>query len=136
MSGFNHNLELFEQAYTAAMLWANTYVETERGMESGDPGLDLEDVTLAVELQVRSDCATFLATPITLAPGAQSVYETLIEHGITFDQAGHDFALTRNHHGAGFWDRGYGEVGNLLTKVCDYSGEASWWVNDGKADTE
>lgn len=39
-------------------------------------------------------------------------------------QAGHDFWLTRNHHGAGFWDRGLGERGWLLTKWAQTFGEA------------
>lgn len=30
---------------------------------------------------------------------------------------GHDFYLTRNHHGAGFWDRGLGKNGEILTKL-------------------
>lgn len=29
---------------------------------------------------------------------------------------GHDLALTRNHHGAGFWDRGLREAGIVLTE--------------------
>lgn len=37
--------------------------------------------------------------------------------GIDSEQAGHDFWLTRNHHGAGFWDRGLGEVGDKLTEL-------------------
>lgn len=32
------------------------------------------------------------------------------------EQFGHDMALTRNGHGAGFWDRGLGEVGDVLTE--------------------
>ena len=32
--------------------------------------------------------------------------------------AGHDFALTRNGHGAGFWDRGLGAIGDMLTSEC------------------
>lgn len=31
-------------------------------------------------------------------------------------QFGHDLALTRNHHGAGFWDRGLGDAGDVLTE--------------------
>lgn len=34
------------------------------------------------------------------------------------DQAGHDLWLTANHHGAGFWDRGLGDVGDYLTSVA------------------
>ena len=37
--------------------------------------------------------------------------------GIEPEQLGHDFWLTRNRHGAGFWDRGLGEVGDKLTRL-------------------
>jgi hypothetical protein len=33
------------------------------------------------------------------------------------EQIGHDFWLTRNGHGAGFWDRGLGEIGDKLTNI-------------------
>lgn len=32
--------------------------------------------------------------------------------------AGHDFWLTRNGHGAGFWDRGLGDLGERLTEAA------------------
>ena len=32
--------------------------------------------------------------------------------------------LTRNRHGAGFWDRGLGRVGDILTEVAHSFGEA------------
>lgn len=41
---------------------------------------------------------------------------------LTAGQLGHDFNLTRNHHGAGFWDRGYGELGDWLTRVAQSYG--------------
>jgi hypothetical protein len=43
--------------------------------------------------------------------------------------AGHDFWLTRNRHGAGFWDRGLGKVGETLTELAHPYGEA-WVVFD------
>ncbi len=33
-------------------------------------------------------------------------------------QLGHDFWLTRNHHGVGFWDRDLGELGDKLTELA------------------
>ena len=39
-------------------------------------------------------------------------------NGLSSSQAGHDLFLTQNHHGAGFWDRGLGEVGNRLTRIA------------------
>jgi hypothetical protein len=48
--------------------------------------------------------------------------------------AGHDYWLTRNGHGTGFWDRGLGEVGDKLTAICKYQ-ERHLFVNDsGKLD--
>ena len=37
----------------------------------------------------------------------------------TWEHAGHDFWLTSQGHGAGFWDRGLGEVGDILTDSAD-----------------
>jgi hypothetical protein len=47
--------------------------------------------------------------------------------------AAHDFWLTRNHEGAGFWDRGLGSLGDDLTNGADAYGEC-WLVvgDDGK----
>jgi hypothetical protein len=39
------------------------------------------------------------------------------------EQCGHDFVLTANHHGTGFWDRGLGERGKRLTESCRPYGE-------------
>lgn len=39
-------------------------------------------------------------------------------------QLGHDFWLTRNGHGAGFWDRGLGDVGERLTAAARSYGDA------------
>lgn len=47
---------------------------------------------------------------------------------------GHDFWLTRNHHGAGFWDRGLGELGKKLTALAQgYGGVDAWVDADGRA---
>lgn len=46
-------------------------------------------------------------------------------------QNGHDFWLTRNGHGVGFWDRGYDkEVGDALTKASESFGEVDLYVGD------
>ena len=53
--------------------------------------------------------------------------------GMDDGQIGHDFWLTRNHHGAGFWDRGLGERGDRLTKAAQAYGGVDLYVNaDGK----
>ena len=46
------------------------------------------------------------------------------------EQAGHDFWLTRNGHGCGFWDRDIEEVGDILTKVSEKWGVFDLYVGD------
>lgn len=41
---------------------------------------------------------------------------------------GHDFWLTRNGHGAGFWDGDYAN-GDALTALCKEFGEVNVWAN-------
>lgn len=61
---------------------------------------------------------------------------TLQECGIHPDRCGHDFWLTRNGHGAGFWDRGLGDAGEALTKACGHGTdfpEINLYVSDDGA---
>lgn len=46
------------------------------------------------------------------------------------EQVGHDFWLTRNRHGAGFWDRGLGATGDRLTELAHSYGESHLYVSD------
>lgn len=46
---------------------------------------------------------------------------------------GHDFYLTRNGHGAGFWDRGYGERGERLSIAAKSFGSAEVWYDSRRA---
>jgi hypothetical protein len=46
-------------------------------------------------------------------------------------QHGHDFWLTRNRHGAGFWDRGYPDgLGGKLTEAAHAFGECDLYIGD------
>ncbi len=45
-------------------------------------------------------CSQFLAKFSPL------IEQAIDQHQFSYEQAGHDFWLTRNGHGAGFWDRG------------------------------
>ena len=83
--------------------------------------------------------------PDDLAPGdAREIEEDLqgfvtsclaerpdVFDGISPGQVGHDFYLTRNRHGAGFWDRGLGERGDWLTKMSRPFGTQVAYVHSG-----
>lgn len=48
------------------------------------------------------------------------------------EQAGGDFWLTRNGHGAGFWDRGLGELGERLSKAAKAFGGSDLYIGDNE----
>ena len=51
----------------------------------------------------------------------------------TDSQIAHDFWLTRQGHGVGFWDGDYGDIGDQLTDIADLSGTATYVLGeDGK----
>ena len=71
-------------------------------------GLSCTDLEYSDAEELISDCLGFLSEASTL----------LAKTSMTFDSAGHDFLLTRNGHGAGFWDRGLGDIGDKLTDMA------------------
>lgn len=105
----------FLEAYIAAAIWTDT----------PDTGEDKEPWTeenLAPETlaKMKADCAHFIKQN---GPDLNGESE----------QAGHDFWLTRNHHGAGFWDREesvYRGKGDALTEACKQWGETSLYLGD------
>ncbi len=104
-------IDTFTKAYLACAIWA--------GGEDGNlDEFSIHDFTESALRDAARDCARFQeanAGPLEAASN---------EHDYEDEQAGHDFFLTRNHHGAGFWDRGIGEYGAAMTKSAHDFGEA------------
>jgi len=46
------------------------------------------------------------------------------------DSIGHDFWLTRNGNGVGFWDRDLGDLGDKVSKVCELFGGKDIYKGD------
>lgn len=59
----------------------------------------------------------------------ESNHADLAEHDDP-SQAGHDFWLTRNSHGTGFWDRGLGKLGGRLSDAAKVYGSSELYVGD------
>jgi hypothetical protein len=88
-------LDNFTKAYLECILWAETD-------DVGDPLDDthtIEDFAPEAIAKAVDDCARFQAANVTELARYDSPHWTAEELG------GHDLWLTRNHHGAGFWDR-------------------------------
>lgn len=104
------------QHYIIAALWSSTD-------DDGEPlDKDYDASSFAPEtLQaMRDDVTAFVS----------SNFELLDNSGISAEQIGHDFWLTRNHHGAGFWDRGLGELGELLTELSQTFNDVDLYIGD------
>lgn len=95
--------------------------------EQGGP-LDGRGLSWTMDAQdkARADVIDFITSNV------EDIREFLkvTRHG--WLQVGIDFSLTRNGQGAGFWDRGAGEVGDRLTDASKPHGEASVFVNENE----
>lgn len=105
--------EQFTEAYLEALVWSSDDESQEwRGAR----------LSAALKERARIECRAFLyrvAVYIDAEPTAPGMAA-----------AGHDFALTRNRHGAGFWDGDWPMYGELLTKVSHSFGEIDLYVSD------
>jgi hypothetical protein len=109
----------FVDAYLEAALWASA---TESG-EPLDKNYTVRDFTQEAIDQAVKDSNDFIRANLKDLEAASSDQS----------QHGHDFWLTRNHHGAGFWDRGYGAFGDRLTAAAHAYGEVNAYADeDGK----
>lgn len=106
-------LDSFTSAYIECALWSSTDNSNDQGGEPLDENYVPEDLAPECLAKMVEDCANFQADekrPLELC-------------GLDSEQAGHDFWLTRNHHGAGFWDRKHRGV--LADKALDRLTQAS-----------
>ena len=113
--------EDFMRGYVEAMLWANTFVERPGEEESTcedvaywwqSPGRWWEDTPVdLVDAETFWECFAYVILSLDYG-------ERGCEYGGRAVLAGHDFALTRNGHGTGFWDRGLGEMGDMVSEEC------------------
>lgn len=110
-------VEKAQRAYVEAALWSSLGDDG----EPLDAAYDADDISPDARESMDSDVYDFLnlcwREGLDLSP-------------IEPEQIGHDFWLTRNHHGAGFWDRGLGELGERLTALAHSYGDSDLYVGD------
>lgn len=121
------NLESFLSSYIEAALWSTTNSRYYDNPEDESENLDDSGYDLAPETEsaMRADCADFLRAYLDLISQAMEA-----KPGYSIEQAGHDFWLTRNGHGVGFWDRGLGAIGDELTEAAHGDGGRDLYVGD------
>ena len=113
-----YNLEKMVSAYIECALWSSMDQKA-----NGDE-IQFEDYEPSEELliQAEKDCKAFIDKCGDLV----EVYLT----SQTPSQAGHDFWLTREGHGTGFWDRGLEALGERLSDIAKSFGEGNLYIGD------
>ncbi|RPJ16050.1 MAG: hypothetical protein EHM33_34265 [Chloroflexi bacterium] len=105
----------FFDHYVSCALWSSTDDEG-TPMDGGDLDLSTE-----AKDQMLDDCANFIAY-------CEDLELDWFPEG--FEQSAHDFWLTRNGHGAGYWDRGLGDLGDKLTEAAKTFGSCDLYIGD------
>ncbi len=115
------DLTAFERGYVAAAKWL-TYRTNEDDTIDEDC---VESVSPEALTEIKEECQDFQDA------NKDNLEEAYAVHGYCEESAGHDFYLTRNGHGAGFWDQGLGAVGERLSKACKpYGSTDNYWVDE------
>ncbi|WP_435018559.1 hypothetical protein TA3x_000536 [Tundrisphaera sp. TA3] len=129
----------FLAAYVTAALWSSTDDSDDSGGEPLDKNHDESDIAPETLAKMRADCAAFLAHK--LGGRLISIAERLEAEGAwslpagadctVLEYAGHDFWLTRNGHGCGFWDGDWPKgIAEGLDKLAHEFGEFDLCIGD------
>ena len=122
-------LERFITHYISALLWSTTG-------ENGSPlDQDHDETDIAPEAMalIRKDCQGFLDTHYDsiFCEGAPTHHGPSLAGYDEAEMAAHDFCLTRNGHGSGFWDDDWPEPqGTILTEAARVYGESNPYIGD------
>ena len=113
--GFNMKLDKFTKSYLETALWSST----DDNSEALDAKYSVSDLSPEAIEQAQREVEDFL----TKAGALLDDYDDSV--------AVHDFWLTRNRHGAGFWDGDYTKaIGDKLTQLSHSFGEIDLYVGD------
>lgn len=138
------DLDAFVQGYIDAALWTSSIGEdfaTKYNAATGE-GWDYDtsmadfcftesSLSPGARMATRAHCAAFIAAASDdVGAYCEAVGPWCVFEDIPAARAGQDFWLTRNDHGAGFWARGLGELGDRLTEAAKSFGEAHLYIGD------
>lgn len=112
----------FTIAYLIAALWTETdETNPEQGGDPLDDNYGIDDIEPETLAEMIEDCRQFQGAHAELINDDNVAVGS--DHSCDA-RAGHDFWLTRNHHGCGFWDGDWNEpAATKLTDVSNAFGE-------------
>lgn len=116
--------DAFLRGYFECALWSSLDDSEPNGGNPMDDNYDVCDIANDSLTRMIAECEEFRTANAELL---QRYYSS----GRNEEQAGHDFWLTRNGHGAGFWDRGLpGNLGKELTDAAHGCGSSDLYIGD------
>lgn len=122
----NEIIDKILQGYVECAIWSSSDQTDEQGGAPLDRNFTRDDIAIETMAEMRSDCAKFFKDN---KADCIAGIDHFADH--SFTQIGHDFWLTRNHHGCGFWDGDYpDELGQRLTDASHKFSEYSLYVGD------
>jgi hypothetical protein len=126
---FPDDADAFTRGYLECAEWTDEPQWEGDGMpEDNDDAPIPEGWSAEFLTRAKLDCIEFQLDNAMLLAAAYA-------RGYSEERAGHDFWLTRNHHGAGYWDREELEAGGLgreLTAAANlFSGIDTYVGDDG-----
>lgn len=107
-------------AYIKCALWSSIHPDTDEPLDLDYSAEDLAPETVTEMARELLDFTNLCREQGILPPSELLPVESFA----------HDFWLTRNGHGAGFWDRGLGALGDKLTEAAKSFGASDLYVND------
>lgn len=116
-------LDAFTQGYVHAIFFTEC--------NSNNPELEdatFDDISPEMMQTIVDDCANFQTSNADMLERAYKLSEA--QGNYDESRAGTDFWFTRNRHGAGFWDRGLSDVGNVLTNMAHAYGSSDLYAGD------
>lgn len=123
-----HDVDAILAAYVECALWSSVDFgdDPDDSPECFDAWATVDDIAPETMATMRADVVDFLTSPALELPGAAWWDD---------EQLGHDFWLTRNGHGAGFWDRHYGDTdearaGDALSDAAKVYGSVDLYRGD------
>lgn len=126
------NLDDFLAGYVACALWSSNDDSDESGGEPLDTKYDQTDIHADTLERMRADCAAFIDQCGHLI--TEENYTRRNQDGCgVLERAGHDFWLTRNGHGSGFWDGDWSEpAAGELSEAARKAGNRDLYIGADK----
>ncbi len=117
-----NSFETFFKSYIETALWCSCDINNEENDDTSleNQGYSIDDFDSESLRKLQKDCCSFYTDNFDKIKN-------------DFERAGHDFFLTSNHHGTGFWDGDWDSViGKELTEESHKYSEVNFWVSKGK----